>query len=202
MTTQLQTAAAQNGAAGMAAATQTKVVTVVKVKTPWYGFGFMLKRAFKDAVPTYQKAAGLQTKFFHLSDDGKYFGGIYLWQDKASAQNWFNDKWFARVREKYNDEGRVEYLTLIQEKVFAPANYDYAAAQDGSRVLRVRNVNLASLADATAKAEGLLRMLVAQHNEETSALLLFATDKQATEAAKLFATPTELFETPVLLFNK
>lgn len=204
MISTLQPAAAQNGAKANSApsATETKVVTVVKVKTPWYGFGFLLKSAFKNAIPTYQKAEGLEVKYFHIADGGKSFGGIYLWKNLNAAQNWFNDKWFARVREKYNTDGRVEYLQLLKEKSFVGPNYDFAATQNESCVLRVRNTTREKLDDVVGQVPGLLRMYVVQNGNEVQALLLFESAKQAQAFGKAVAPAGELFETPVLLFNK
>lgn len=89
----------------------TAVVTVTKVKPPWYAARFLIVRGFRKAVPEYQAIPGLLTKQFSLSSDGR-FGGVYLWKDRASAQAWFSPKWFERVRRVYGVEGEVRTLEV------------------------------------------------------------------------------------------
>lgn len=64
---------------------------------------------FQAALPTYRQVPGLLLKAFTLSDDGR-FGGLYLWQDTASAERWFNAGWQQRARERYGAEPRIEWF--------------------------------------------------------------------------------------------
>ena len=64
---------------------------------------------FRAAIPVYQKVPGLMRKYFVISDDGR-FGGIYLWDTQASADQWFNAAWHARVRTTYGAAAALEWF--------------------------------------------------------------------------------------------
>jgi heme-degrading monooxygenase HmoA len=74
------------------------VVTIVKVAKPWYAPDFLVVRKMRAALPQYQRIPGLTYKIFSLARPGGEFGGIYLWQDRASAEAWFNPAWYRRVK--------------------------------------------------------------------------------------------------------
>jgi hypothetical protein len=70
-------------------AKSSSVATLVEINIP-KGLGReALIAQFSKAAPAYQQVAGLLRKQFILSDQGT-FGGVYLWKDQASADNWFN----------------------------------------------------------------------------------------------------------------
>jgi heme-degrading monooxygenase HmoA len=89
------------------------VVTITEVQRPWYAFRFIIKGRFEQAVPEYTAISGLLQKNFALSDDGKSFGGIYLWRTKASADAWFTPAWFKRTQEQYGKTGKVSTFRLL-----------------------------------------------------------------------------------------
>ena len=66
---------------------------------------------FRAAVPVYQKIPGLLRKHLIVTDDGQ-FGGVYLWRDKAAADQWFNSAWHERVRQTYRSEARLEWFDI------------------------------------------------------------------------------------------
>lgn len=74
------------------------MVVIVKVAKPWYAPDFLVVRKMRAALPQYQRIPGLTYKIFSLARPGGEFGGIYLWQDRASAEAWFNPAWFRRVK--------------------------------------------------------------------------------------------------------
>lgn len=90
--------------------TQTgPIVTLVKVKTPWYAPEALVVKKMREEVPTYLNLSGLNIKYFTLGKDGTY-GGIYLWKDRNAAQAWFNDDWFAGVLARRGTAGDVRYF--------------------------------------------------------------------------------------------
>ncbi len=93
-----------------------RVLTITKVKAPFYAARTLVVKGFRDSIPEYQVLKGLTFKAYSLSDDGKYFGGIYYWQTEQDAKNWFNDAWFARVEKKYGVPGTVEYFQVLGTK--------------------------------------------------------------------------------------
>lgn len=77
---------------------QRGVVVIVKVPAPWYAPDALIERKMRAAIPQYQRIPGLTYKIFSIARPGGEFGGIYLWQDRASAEAWFNPAWHRRVK--------------------------------------------------------------------------------------------------------
>jgi heme-degrading monooxygenase HmoA len=101
-----------NTAGGTPAASDSKTVaTLVLIAMPQGATRERLLAEFNAAVPAYQKVPGLLRKNFIVSDDGQ-FGGVYLWADKAAADQWFTAAWFDRVRYTYRNEASVEWFDV------------------------------------------------------------------------------------------
>lgn len=83
------------------------VVVIVKVPAPWYAPRWMIERKMRDAIPQYRRIPGLRFKIFSFARPGGEFGGIYLWQDRAHARDWFGPAWYARVRSERGVEPDV-----------------------------------------------------------------------------------------------
>jgi len=84
-------AAAQTPATDSAPA---PVVVIVRVPKPWYAPKALVASKMRDTIAEYDKLPGLKYKIYTLAQaDGRY-GGVYLWQDRASAEAWFNPAWF------------------------------------------------------------------------------------------------------------
>jgi len=98
---------------------QDAVLTITEVKTPWYALRFLLKGGFEKSLPEYNAISGLLQKNYAIHNGGTTFGGIYLWQNKASAEAWFTPKWFERVEKTYGAPGKVSYFTICAYKEFA-----------------------------------------------------------------------------------
>jgi len=97
-------------AATAGAAEATAVVVVVKVPTPWYAPRALVVGKMRETIPQYEKLPGLVYKAFSLARADGQFGGIYLWQDRASAEAWFSPAWFARVDKERGAKGEVRYF--------------------------------------------------------------------------------------------
>jgi Putative mono-oxygenase ydhR len=82
-------------------------VVVVKVPKPWYAPNALVVRKMRKALPQYQRIPGLTFKIFTLARPEGEFGGVYLWQDRASAEAWFTSAWHARVRKERGVEADV-----------------------------------------------------------------------------------------------
>ncbi len=85
------------------------VGTLVLVATPPGMSKASLKQAFEESVPVYRKIPGLLRKYYIITDNAQ-FGGIYLWKDQASAQQWFNDAWKERVLKTYGSAATLEWF--------------------------------------------------------------------------------------------
>ncbi len=109
----------------------TSVVAIVKVPKPWYAPRALVVSKMRNTIPQYAQLPGLGFKAFSLARAGGEFGGLYHWQDAASAQAWFNPAWFERVRQERGAEGKVRFLeawvTLDNTPGGTPSNVDSAA---------------------------------------------------------------------------
>lgn len=85
------------------------VGTVVTVTRPPTINKAQLVQEFRNAIPVYQKVPGLLRKYFIVTEDGR-FGGIYLWKDAASAQQWFSEAWKERVVKTYGSAASIEWF--------------------------------------------------------------------------------------------
>jgi heme-degrading monooxygenase HmoA len=90
------------------------VVAIVKVPKPWYAPKSVVVSKMQATVPQYEQLAGLHYKIFTLTQADAQFGGIYLWKDRSSAQNWFNPAWYDRVEK---ERGHKADLRLFQAPI-------------------------------------------------------------------------------------
>lgn len=91
--------------------TNGAVATLVTVPIPQGVNKARLIEEFKAAIPTYRAVPGLLRKYFIITDDGG-FGGIYLWQDEASARAWFSPDWQARTSTRYGAPAALEWFDV------------------------------------------------------------------------------------------
>lgn len=88
------------------------VAAVVKVPTPWYAPKSLVWRKMKGTIGTYENIPGLSFKAYSIAQvDGRY-GGLYLWQDLASARAWFDAAWFERVERERGAQGQVRLFEV------------------------------------------------------------------------------------------
>ncbi|MEM9727326.1 MAG: YdhR family protein [Myxococcota bacterium] len=92
-----------------ASPTEASVATIVDVTPPWYAFRPLVVRKYREAVPTYQAVPGLLYKYFSISSEGK-IGGIYLWENRQAANEFYDEAWHARIVDTYGKPGHVEYF--------------------------------------------------------------------------------------------
>jgi hypothetical protein len=92
--------------------TTFQTLTITKVKKPWYAWRSLVVGKMKKSFPEYQTIDGLGEKFYSFTENQKYFGGIYLWNNKAAAQAWFTEKWFERTEKSYGHRGQVDYYKI------------------------------------------------------------------------------------------
>jgi hypothetical protein len=95
------------------------VVVVTKVKRPWYAVKPMVLRTFRKLVPQYQAVAGLERKWFTITQDGRV-GGVYVWKERARAEAFFDEGWHRRAVARYGADGEVRMLD-VSRALDAPA---------------------------------------------------------------------------------
>jgi heme-degrading monooxygenase HmoA len=89
------------------------VVAIVKVPTPWYAPRAVVIAKMRDTMAQYAQLPGLNYKAFSFAKEGGAYGGLYEWQDAASAKAWFNPAWFERVRQERGADGQVRYFDAL-----------------------------------------------------------------------------------------
>ncbi len=180
-------------------------VAIVKVKAPWYGFDFLLAREFHKVIPTYQKINGLRFKAFSSTEtkEGKFFGGIYLWDSERVARDWYTPNWFADVEQKRGQKPTVTYFPVLHEATFVSPDFDYRQQEDDCITVFAHAINLAGVQQCFTKQPGLLRVyLVGEPRQQQGAILLFASVKEAQRFVNQQpAVRFEWFKTSVLLNN-
>jgi heme-degrading monooxygenase HmoA len=111
------------------------VVVIVKVPKPWYAPDFLVVRKMRAALPQYQRIPGLTYKIFSIARPEGEFGGIYLWQDRASAEAWFNPAWYRRVKTERGVDADVRMFD-------APRMFDHEESAASA------DANVSSIEDA------------------------------------------------------
>lgn len=181
-----------------------RFVTIVKSKAPWYAFNFLLARAFRKAVPVYQRIDGLLFKAFShsRSDKGKYFGGIYLWQSEADARQWYTPNWFAEVERKRGQKPTVAFFPLVNDLLFVPENFDYRRHETTCVTLYLHALTPVYIQQCVNRQPGLLRTFVIAEDGLQGAILLFSSARDANAFLKRSGFKLyERFSTPTLLNN-
>lgn len=174
------------------------IITITKVKTPWFLFSFLLKKAFIKSIPEYASKQGLLFKYYHITDSGKTFGGIYLWKDQASANALFNKDWYAQVKKKLNTDGKVDYYDLLESKTIE-MNADFKNLKNTKSVL-IKLKSQTELVNNNYSGKGILQIYIISKHDNFYAIILFKTAenfKNYIEAHNLNAI--QFFDTPVLL---
>ena len=69
-----------------------------------------MSAAFQAAVPLYQDVAGLLTKYFFVSEDGRRAGGIYVWASRADADRLYSGDWRPLVEKKFGSPPSIDFL--------------------------------------------------------------------------------------------
>jgi hypothetical protein len=105
--------------ASLALPSSSNVVAIVSVRAPWYASNGIISSRFTKSIPTYAAVPNLIFKYFTLGPN-RTFGGIYLWEDQASADAYYNAAWHDRITRTYKQDGNVVFLkapvTLINAR--------------------------------------------------------------------------------------
>jgi heme-degrading monooxygenase HmoA len=107
------------------------VATLVQLPVPAGVSKDQIRAEFTKAIPAYRAVPGLLRKHFIVSEQGT-LGGVYLWQDEASAKAWFSESWHQKVRTIYGVDARIEWFdTPILLPSKNPAPVGLLSAQSG-----------------------------------------------------------------------
>lgn len=176
--------------------TKDAVVAISKVKAPIYAVRSLVVKGFRDSIPEYKAVKGLTFKAYSLSDDGKFFGGVYYWKNAEDAKNWFNWAWFERVAKKYGVAGTVDYYT-----VSSVANVAEILQPDAAfcTVLSLSKDKIA----IDKNAVGLIKIIeVADANKQTGAVTIWNSKQDAENYFAKSSAVNTFFDSPILLDNE
>lgn len=82
------------------------LVTIVTFATP--ASGDSPRGVIEASAPGYQSVAGLRRKYF--IGNAEIAGGVYEWQDRASAEQFFDEAWRTRMLTNYGSIPQVQYF--------------------------------------------------------------------------------------------
>ncbi len=177
--------------------TSYETLVITKIKKPWYAWRSLVISKMKRSIPEYQTLEGLQEKYYLFVKKQKLFGGIYVWQDQQSAENWFNQAWFDRIEKKYGKKGEVAY-------------YQIESIQSFAVVGKVENKFWAVLTYPTTKSErvpanqtpGLIKIIFLKDEAGQKCFLTLWQNKVVAEEYFLNKEGDHsFFDTPILLDN-
>jgi len=86
---------------------------------------------FTKIAPDFLPLRGFVRKQFICTSDGRVAGGVYLWQDRAAAEYFYNGPWRQGILERYGNAPRIQYFETV---AIADAASGYAGAIEPARV--------------------------------------------------------------------
>lgn len=201
----------------------TPVVVIVRVPKPWYAPRALVVSRMRDTIEQYAHLPGLLFKAFSFERASGDFGGVYQWQDRASAQAWFNEVWHERVRRERGQDAAVAMFDAVATIDNTPGG----TAEDKSSAAVVTVLQLPWPAGATREqltagllaavpeyrtVPGLMRKHFILNDEahtfggvylwkdEASARAWFTPERRATTQSRYGADPAmQWYDTPILL---
>jgi len=69
-----------------------------------------MKQVFQSTAPKYLNLSGLLRKNYFLTEDGMRAGGIYVWESKERAQQFYSPEWQSFVAGKYGAPPEILYV--------------------------------------------------------------------------------------------
>jgi hypothetical protein len=69
-----------------------------------------MKPVFQGTAPKYLNLPGLLRKNYFLTEDGMRAGGIYVWESKERAQQFYSPEWQNFVAGKYGAPPEILYV--------------------------------------------------------------------------------------------
>jgi hypothetical protein len=86
------------------------VVAVVTFRLLQPGTLSQMKAVFQSTATKYLNLPGLLRKNYFVSEDGLRAGGIYVWESKARAEQFYSPEWKSFVAGKYGAQPEIQYL--------------------------------------------------------------------------------------------
>ena len=188
----------------------TRVVSIVRVEAPWWAPAFLIRNRFAASIPRYEQVSGLLRKFFILSEDRR-LGGIYLWENRAAADAFYDEAWHADIVDRY---GEPADLLIFESptQLIAEAGRAAGGASETGRdyvALLVRSGDPAGRGphEVGATREASVPGLLYRYAGAYAQVYLFANERHAEAFVAARSRPSagslriERFDAPVVLHN-
>ena len=98
------------------------IVAIVTFRLPQRKTLAEMKSVFQSTAPKYLNLPGLLRKNYFISEDGLRAGGLYVWESRARAEQFYTPEWTSFVSSKYGVQPEIQYLD-------APVMVDNAAGR-------------------------------------------------------------------------
>jgi hypothetical protein len=78
------------------------------------GIGLEECRAhFTKIAPDFMSLPGFVRKQFICSSDGRTAGGVYMWESRAAAEQFYSGPWRKGIIERYGNAPRIQYFETV-----------------------------------------------------------------------------------------
>ena len=86
------------------------IVAIVSFKLSQRRTLEQMQPVFESTAPKYLNLPGLLRKNYFLTEDGLRAGGIYVWESRARAQQFYSPEWQSFVAGKYGAPPEILYV--------------------------------------------------------------------------------------------
>lgn len=88
---------------------------------------------FIQIAPDFMSVRGFVRKQFICSSDGRIAGGVYMWESRAAAEQFYNGPWRSGIIKRYGNAPRIQYFETV---ALADKASGYAGALNAAGVER------------------------------------------------------------------
>lgn len=98
------------------------ITTIVQFQLPNSISLDQAQTLFDQAAPGFQHIPGLIRKYFLLSDNGETAGGVYLWNCRENAEQFYGNGFSQSIVAKFGTEPTIAYFQspVIVDNAIAP----------------------------------------------------------------------------------
>lgn len=68
------------------------------------------REMFEESAPKYETVPGLVRKYYLCDAEGRVGGGVYLWEDRHSADALYEGGWRETIRARFGSEPRIAWF--------------------------------------------------------------------------------------------
>lgn len=86
------------------------ITAIVNFDLPEGMTGAQAKEMFEASAPRYETVPGLVRKYYLFDAESGTGGGVYLWQDRESADALYEGGWRDTIRERFGSDPRIAWF--------------------------------------------------------------------------------------------